>query len=451
MPPHQLLSLERLALEECGKLLSRILHSSVATEEEKFNQIIQNCESLLELPSIFNNDITAVLLRYLDGQWMHLNWQKERMQIVAVSVIHPKAEVIDITSCCDIGKYVMDAITRLSNLIQLFPNCNTLRNVNVSTTLKKFICRLSCDDQTLGALTTCTGIQHVDVRASWEVTDKSLSTLLGLRQLKYLNVDGTSISKNGLSELLRSFCNRREVSPLCGFYCSDMSTEQLHLLIKCTHLTHIGMEVSKCDVSELKSLGHLQSVRLRVCSFDNLRKIFKDIEGKLYEIHLERIKEVDINFIGKTFPKLERLTLKDCCYRSVVLSGRIKPLPAFQTLLILKLFNVKSELLSYFLHTCCNLIEFVIDTGFKLEESFNELPTIGSVKKVEKFVLYTRSNRILSKSSMEELFKNWRSLKVFKNAGLEREDLNIDSLKEEIRQTYPKIDVTVTTTRWPSL
>jgi hypothetical protein len=450
MPPHPLLTLECLALEECGKSVARILHLSATTEEEKYKQIIQACESLHELPSSLANDITAVMLRYLEPQWLHLDWPTERMHIVTISAIHPKVKTFDITSCPDIGKYVMAAIIQLPNLLQRFPNCNTLRNVNVNITLKKFICERSCDDQTLDALKLCTGIEYLDVRTSWEVTDKSVSTLLDLTHLKYLDIDGTSISQNGLSELLQEFCTRQMVSPLCRFYCSDISTEQMRLLIRCTNLTHIGMGISNCDIDALKSLEYLKSVRLRVCRFDSLRKTFHDVRYKLCEIHLERIEQVDVNFIGETFPNLESLKLISCSYLSLAASGGGKTVPAFQTLRILKIVNIESEPLSYLLKTFRNLIEFELDTRNALDESFNEI-LASSLERVEKLVLYTRNNRILSKSSVEELFRNSTCLKVFKNLGIEREDLNIESLKEEIRQTYPLTDVTVTATRWSSL
>jgi hypothetical protein len=452
MPPHPLRTLECLALEGCGKIVDDILQSSVATEEDKFKNIVQFSELLHELPYVFADGVTAVMLRYLENHWIKLNWQEEKMQIVALSVIQPDVKAIDITYCPDIGKYVMGAIIHLSNLIKRFPNCNILRGVNVCTSLKKFICKLNCDDKTLGALQSCISIEHIDIRKSWDVTDNCLSTLLDFRKLKYLNIDGTSISQSGVRELLQAFCNRQQVLPLCKFYCSDISTEQLHLLIRCMHLTHIGMGASKCDISGLKSLEYLKSIRLRDCNFNNLRTTFRDIGVKLYEIRFERIEGVDINFIGETFPKLERLEMMNCFYCSLASRRKFEPLPAFKTLRILKLFNIECEVLSYFLDTCCNLFEFELDTTLtELEESFNEITSIVSLEKVEKFILYTRSSRILSKSSMEKLFSNWKNLKVFKNTGIEREDLNIESLKEEIGQMHPNIDVTLTTTRWSLL
>lgn len=70
---------------------------------------------------------------------------------------------------------------------------------------------------------------------------------------------------------------------------------------------------------------------------------------------------------------------------------------------------------------------------------------------LQKLVLYTRNNSILSKSSMEELFGNCTHLRVFKNVGIKNQDLNIEDLKDEIRENYPLINADIIATRWYSL
>jgi hypothetical protein len=446
MPPHPFPTLKYLALERCGKSVAEILHSSYE-EEEKLKKILQVCESLHGMPHALANDITAMLLRCLEQKWNKVNLPEEINLIIAVSLIHPKVEAIDITSCPDIGKYMMGALIHLSDLVQYFPNFNTLKNVDIMKTLKKFVCRDSCEDKTLTALISCTSIESIDVEGSSDVKDANLHTLIALRQLNYLNVSRTSISQDDLSKLLEALCNGQDVSPLCEFYCSDISTEQLHLLIQCRRLTHIGIRIKNCDISDLKNLEYLKAVRLEDCGFGKLRATFINIGGKLCDIHLKKIEEVDINFIVETFPKLERLALMDCTYVSVAPSWRHKDPPSFQSLQVLKIFKIESQELSYLIYTCRNLIEFEMDTILKV--SSDTISDLCSLKKIEKFVLKARNSSVLSRPDVEDLFRSWKHLKVYENFGQAREDLNIESLKEEIRQTYPTVEVTITATKLP--
>jgi hypothetical protein len=440
-------TLQYLALEACGKSAAMVFLSTTGTEEKKYRQIIQICNSLHELPCVLADDVTSVMLRQLESQWIDLEWPDETMQMIAISVIHPKVSALDISLCSNIGKCVMNAIINCSSLVQRFPNYNALSGRK----LRKFICKLNCDDQILDALKFCTDIEYLDVRKSWEVGDKSIGTLLGLNKLKYLNIDGTSISQKGLSELLKEIRNKKAIYPLCAFYCSKISTDQLRLLVEFTNLTHIGMEVSICNMSALKYLKYLKSVHLRDGRFSSLQETFQDIGGKLCEIRLEEVEQVDIKFIAETFHKLEFLVLTNCSYRSLTPSGTLEHLPAFKELQKLELYNVESEVLLYLLQACCNLIEVKVDTDVQLEESFNQIPGIGCLKTLEKFILYTRMNRILPKFITEELFRNCRNLRVFKNVGIEREGINAESLKEEMEDKYPLISVTVITTKWPFL
>jgi hypothetical protein len=318
-------------LETCGKLVTIFCHCTTASEEEKYKIILKLLEFLRKVPCGLANDVTASLLRNLDSHWMRLNWPQEKKQVLAISAVHPKVQVIDITYCHTIWKDVMKAMTNLSQLLQRFPDCNAI-NVTVTATLKKFVFQLNCDDEILEAMKACTALEHLDVRESWEVTDRSCGTLLGLTKLKYLNVDGTSISRNGLSEILEAFCNINGIHPLCKFYCPDMSTVHLRLLINLKNLTHIGMGISEGDISVLKDLEYLKSVRLRGCKFDSLRENLRDIGDKLYDIRLEGIKKIDLKFIGETFPKLECLVLMNCSYRSLAPNERYESLPAFRRL-----------------------------------------------------------------------------------------------------------------------
>ncbi|KAL3280600.1 hypothetical protein HHI36_003832 [Cryptolaemus montrouzieri] len=243
-------------------------------------------------------------------------------------------EVLNLGSCTggwrtsEHDKYILHGITNMKNLRSL---C---------------LC-FDCTDSVLQVLCeNCPNIQCLDVTSSRSVTDRSIPSLRKCLQLRELQLHRTSVTNEGLAQLLQGLPRVQDIGRCDEFgnvikylkqnlnatgpfalrkiQTRDLSTENLRLFvemfpnIECVSLFH-DEEIS--DLTVFSSLDHLKELKLLSCAFygDYLKQLLEVRGTNITTLHLEHVEEIDLNVlmhISRYCPYLKSLVVYNCDFLS---------------------------------------------------------------------------------------------------------------------------------------
>ncbi|GFG34592.1 hypothetical protein Cfor_01923 [Coptotermes formosanus] len=229
-------------------------------------------------------------------------------------------------------------------------------NIRMLNHLQEFYFPIGCSRHVLIELGKhCKQLKRLSVMSSKHVDDSSVNHLLKLRNLVFLNVDGTHVTPKGYSRLLCNLPKLRNITwanrvddVLLNITKDEIQTVKsligtvrnaLTIVLKCPFITHLSLFAVKDNLSDLKELNAVTEFTLVDCDSDigNLAEVLHGIGPKLKELDLSNVTNVSIRDVTKCCTHLEILSL-DCC--KFTQSGE-KPfdpqLPHFQNLASLEL------------------------------------------------------------------------------------------------------------------
>ncbi|KAK9882487.1 hypothetical protein WA026_021829 [Henosepilachna vigintioctopunctata] len=259
-------------------------------------------------------------------------------------------EVLNLGSCTggwrtsEHDKYILDGIR----------NMKSLRSLCLCFDCTDLVLQVLCDN--------CPNIQSLDVTSSRSVTDRSIPSLLKCVDLKELQLHRTSVTTEGLAQLLHGLPKIQDIGRCDEFgnvikclyqtlnatgpfamkriQTRDLARENLRLFvdmfpnIECISLFH-DEQVS--DLTVFSSLDHLRELKLLSCAFygDYLKQLLEVRGTNITNLHLEHVEEIDLNVlmhISRYCPYLKHLVLYNCDFSSGNSTLNCCNAPQFQNL-----------------------------------------------------------------------------------------------------------------------
>lgn len=358
------------------------------------------------------------------------------------------------TSECD--KCILDGIINMKNLRSL---C---------------IC-FDCSDIVVQTVSeNCPLLQTLDVTSSRSVTDRSVPYLLKCSQLRELHLNRTSVTINGLAELIVGLPKLQDIGRCdefggvikklhqnysdCGPFAlrkvqsRDLSTENLRLFVDMfPKVEYISLfhEEQVTDLTVLISLDNLKDLKLLSCAFygDYLKQLLEVKGNILTSLHLEHAEEMDLNVlidISQYCPRLKSLVFYNCDFtdNSALQSRRLSVQP-FQSLE--KIFWVVDSSighLEFILRHAVNIrfIHLGTSTGISHSCIVNIL-SVNPMKYLEELrVLYSQD---MNMRTVELLLASCTNLKVLSELeswlGISTEELQ--SFKKHIISSNFDLDI----------
>lgn len=325
-------------------------------------------------------------------------------------------EVLNLGSCTggwkssEYDKFIIDGILNMKHLRSL---C---------------LC-FDCNDSIVQILgENCPNLQCLDVTSSRSVTDRSIPALLKCGQLYELQLHRTSVSIEGIAQLLTGLDKLQDVGrcdefgavihyihvtfPKCGplslkkLQTRDLTTQHLRLLVDiCPKIEHVSLfhDEQYTDLTVLTTLDSLKDLKLLSCDFytDYMRQLLEIRGCNLTSLHLEHVEEIDLNAIvsiSQYCPRLKNLVLYNCDFREQTVaynrSYKVKPFQCLErvfwvvdcALLHLEFILLHSNNIKY--------IHLGSSTGIS-HESFVKIMAVNPLKELEELrILYSSDMNI---------------------------------------------------------
>ncbi|PNF30255.1 hypothetical protein B7P43_G01226 [Cryptotermes secundus] len=211
--------------------------------------------------------------------------------------------------------------------------CSSLFTNNIRTLkhLQEFYFPFGCSTQVLAELGKhCNQLRRLSVMSSKYVDDDSITHLLKLTKLVFLNVDDTAISPKCYGTIICSLPDLGNItwtSPVDDVLLSitkeglpsvkslNVSVRSvLIVVLKCPFVTHLSLLGAKDSLLSLRELVAVAVLTLVSCDFDavNLAAVLQGIGPKLRELYLSKVTNVRIQYLLKFCDSLETLFI-DCC------------------------------------------------------------------------------------------------------------------------------------------
>lgn len=259
------------------------------------------------------------------------------------SVLCPSISYYDTTQMLSsfAQKLVIETLDSLNNLSSLIFDTETeidhsallANNIHHLRKLETFKYKFHCSDTVVEELGLhCSELKVISLSNSRAVTNVSVSHLLRLKKLQYVNVSKTSISCElyqllliNLPEIENINCRDQHENVL-----GSIETESLHtvtnyrgpiintdnLIQKCSNITSIILYEVNEDVSKLSALNSLKSLDITGGNYEtsNLNMFLKDRGLKLCELHLHNVVKVNTSHIIKYCSALLSLSLEECIF-----------------------------------------------------------------------------------------------------------------------------------------
>ncbi|XP_065164566.1 uncharacterized protein [Atheta coriaria] len=237
-------------------------------------------------------------------------------------------EVLNLGSCTngssDYEPYIIQGISQMSHL-RLLCLC------------------FDCTDNIIQVLSeSCPNLQILDVTSSRSVTDRSIPHLLKCTQLYDLNLHRTSVSVEGLGQLLLGLYRLQDIGRCDDFgavlsyinskypkigpiglrkiHTRDLTTDQLRMLVDtCPNLENVSLfhDEQFSNLQVLAHLDHLKMLKLLSCDFygDYARQLLEVRGCNITSLHLEHVEQIDLKAImdiSQYCPRLKNLVLYNC-------------------------------------------------------------------------------------------------------------------------------------------
>lgn len=255
------------------------------------------------------------------------------MRYVLYKCLHKMSglEVLNLGSCTGgwrTEEYDKSLITGISSMRNLHSLC---------------LC-FDCTDHIIHIISdTCLNLHTLDITSSRSVTDRSVPSLLRCLHLRELLLLRTSISAQGLAQILVGLPELRDIGRCDDFgqvlefiqelggcqldirriHMKDLSTENLRLLVEmCPRIENVSLfrDEHFSDLTVLTHLENLSDLKLLSCDFyTNCMKQLLEIRGfNLTSLHLEHVEEIDgraLIYVSKSCPFLRSLILYNCDFQ----------------------------------------------------------------------------------------------------------------------------------------
>jgi hypothetical protein len=300
----------------------------------------------------------------------------------------------------------------------------------------------------------CPLLTDVDIAGSAGVTNASVQHLMELRELKFLNVEGTQIDDEHYAIILSELPNIASIR-FCQHDVSIISRIAAERLDTITHIkvsfldmnklispstTNISLTTDDRDLSGLTAFNALHVLTL--CDLDyrrcNLTAVMRGIGHGLTDLKVFRAKRVKPRDIITLCPSLVNLSLVSSTYSRRKANRPFDPqLPHFRNLIELKIdyLSRKTAIFSFIRYyvslKTIQLKRFSIFTF----DFVREIIKLGTFKKLEVLMLYEDFPGAVTMEGLRMLLRHCPFLKRIKGVRCcKRLDFNlINELKDEIK------------------
>ncbi|KAG5884760.1 hypothetical protein JTB14_029241 [Gonioctena quinquepunctata] len=402
-------------------------------------------------------------------------------------VLNPQLKSIDFSQWPKIMRYVLyknlQNMTSLENLnlgscsggwrTSEFDRC-LLESISKMKNLKSLcLCFDSTDVivQTIGD--HCPYMQCLDLTSSRSVTDRSIPYLLKCRNLRELQLHRTSVTTEGLAQLIIGLPKLQDIGRCDEFgsvikclhqkysrtgpfglkkiHTRDISTENLRLFVDMfPKIEYVSLfhDEQISDLTVLISLDNLKDLKLLSCAFygDYLKQLLEVRGGNITSLHLEHVEEIDFDVIvdiSQCCPKLKSLVFYNCDFRnSSVPLDRLKVQPFLNLERIFWVVDSAINHLEFVLSHAINIryIHLGSSTGITHSSVVNTL-SVNPMRRLEEFrVLYSSD---MSMRTVELLLASCVNLKVLSELeswqGIQMEELK--TFKEYISSHNFDLDI----------
>jgi hypothetical protein len=331
--------------------------------------------------------------------------------------------------------------------------------------LQEFTYEFLCTDEVIEQLAShCTHLKKVSLLGSRHVTNASFQHLLQLRELQFLDLEGTLIDNEHYGLLLSKLPQIKNISfDLRGMGILDHVAEKdLHKMSHvrgdvwnismvaqwCRNVTNLDIIVygTPLDLSGLAALTTLRTVRFSHGNYvtRNMNAVLTGIGPRLTDLTLESVKNVNLQDIVTLCPLLASLSLLECKLLPLEPNTALDPqLPHFRNLISLYIINDDQD------ETIYNYIRHYIGLKkIRLEgihifnvEFMREVIRSGTLAHLEEFRIDEYRPGGLTMDALEMLIEHCSQLK---SMGYLRYccSLNLDFLQElELRLLVRNPDV----------
>ncbi|XP_030753558.1 uncharacterized protein LOC115880490 isoform X1 [Sitophilus oryzae] len=220
---------------------------------------------------------------------------------------------------------------------------NILDGIRNMKNLRHICLCFDCSDLIIQTLSeNCPNLQSIDVTSSRSVTDRSIPYLLNCKNLKVLQLHGTSILYPGLVTLISGLPKLQDIGRCDKFghivkyirqnlpyvksfglkkiQTRDLCTEHLNIIVAMfPKLEYVSIfhDMQVADLTILVSLDCLRELKLLSFAFYShyLKQLIEIRGSNLTTLHLEHAEEMDFNallHIGQYCPHLKNLVLYNC-------------------------------------------------------------------------------------------------------------------------------------------
>ncbi|KAF7283444.1 hypothetical protein GWI33_000529 [Rhynchophorus ferrugineus] len=306
------------------------------------------------------NAVKVLIDKTKKGYYPHISMPKffTKMNVVVSLtevVLNSRLKNIDFTVWPKIMRYVLyKSLVKMTGLENLnLGSCsawksseidkNILDGIKNMKNLQSICLCFDCSDLIIQTISeTCPFIQSIDVTSSRSVTDRSIPYLLSCKNLKVLQLHGTSILSQGLAKLISGLPKLQDIGRCDDFpnvikfikenkirtgpfalkkiHARDLSTKHLRNIVEMfpkAEYVSIFHDTQMADLTVLASLDHLQELKLLPCAFygNYLKELLEVIGSNLTTLHLEHAEDLDFNFLihlGRYCTRLKSLVLYNC-------------------------------------------------------------------------------------------------------------------------------------------
>jgi Leucine-rich repeat (LRR) protein len=213
------------------------------------------------------------------------------------------------------------------------PECSWLlaNNIQMLRHLQEFYFPFGCSREILAELSKhCSRLKRLSIMSSKHVDDGSLIHLRKLKDLVFLDIDGTAITAKGYSTILTHL---KIVENITWSRCADdvvasitkdcvlgvksligTVRNMLPVVLKCPFLSRMTLYGPKVNLLDLKNLTLLAALTLADCDCDTLKfgTTLQYIGIRLRDLHLTTVNNVNIGNVIEYCTHLETLVVENC-------------------------------------------------------------------------------------------------------------------------------------------
>jgi hypothetical protein len=343
----QPLQLEEISLIAFGNYIYNFGCSALSQTENSsnINDVSASIHEVIRrtVPPKLADKVTMYLLSKMEELCaLQLEGTKAKLvrQTILGAIIHPATTKLHLSSCVPNWFPSMTLIKelRVDNIFLKFNEDVLISGLKRMNILEVFCYTWFCTNKILDAIgKNCLNLKVLEISGSKKVTNKSVSSILQLRNLEHLELFNTRIHRKGITKLLEGLNSRIVTS----FTCNSVNKSQLKLMTnKMPKLRHVKFQSKKCETmtlkqfSQIESLGlcrvnlkkidmntthiwphsfnYLNILSLTKMKFSSVFTLLLEVGSKITELMLHEVKYISAIAIAETCPALKILKIIDC-------------------------------------------------------------------------------------------------------------------------------------------